>query len=575
MKSPSLWSTIRAFAWPLWANGRWLYVGGFALLLVLAGAMHVADARSVWSSHAVPFPTFGGSVLTGSYVLVALVLSLAPVLPMGRRVASSGQGSPTALVDLALPVSTRRLVLIPLSFGVAGFSGLWLLLVMTTVVPLGLAVDLRLPILVAFACIVSMQAAMWAASAHAKYLRFSLVPFMVVGFDPFSHFFTKPEPIRSIVLVLVSLVSLAALLGLAPSVRRGTAWTARARRDALKGKREAVRESRQFESPMSAQSWFDQSPHRLLTFLPLALPVCMYILYRIIIGSATNYTGMNTAEHFQALGMWNIKVAMGTGSAFTFIPFLVLLYSVTVPNGCLGLSSKWQDAKNLRAMSTFLSVRPITTAQLVVGRLCLAGKGAILISPFVILVIASAFAKMGLDGGRFGTLASLIATHLAGRGPILGALLALCTPFLIWTLQSGNPLQGARNLFFNGLQVLVFLGFLFWITRIELTWQLHPGRERGALHLAWIVGWIVLGAKAVAAAAGVRRSRALNLVCDRTLANGAKIWIAAAVILTTAFYIALPPGTIALPTLILIIALLLPANRILWQIITLDATRHL
>jgi hypothetical protein len=65
-----------------------------------------------------------------------------------------------------------------------------------------------------------------------------------------------------------------------------------------------------------------------------------------------------------------------------------------------------------------------------------------------------------------------------------------------------------------------------------------------------------------------------GLISAKTLQSGSLIWLAAAIVCVAAFLYALAPIG-ASPWLVTsIVVLMLPANRILWQVIGLDRSRH-
>ena len=142
-----------------------------------------------------------------------------------------------------------------------------------------------------------------------------------------------------------------------------------------------------------------------------------------------------------------------------------------------------------------------------------------------------------------------------------------------------------------GIAFLAFLAMEYVVNRITMgtilrvekdsagVWHndLHfmfPGVWRGFILQLTIVGCIALALKTIFFVRSTIQLRKRNLVPERTMKICVGTWLVAAIGLIGSFHLLLPPGTISMLQLILVVTLILPANRILSEILFLDSSRH-
>jgi hypothetical protein len=229
----------------------------------------------------------------------------------------------------------------------------------------------------------------------------------------------------------------------------------------------------------------------------------------------------------------------------------------------------------------FIAIRPMTTATLTFAKMCTAVVGGFWLSIVWIVCGALWLATPGgpdIDPSRM----------LLGESPLLrmgfATAFILCLPVLFASVQF---LPATFNLAPPVVKKVWKYTFplIFGVVGMFLMIRLMPTPQRSdesvrdtvqgfsqmELVTAGVAVMLVKIPLAAIGAMKLQRNRLLDL--SITL-KGLGIWILGLIGLTAIFYFLLPAGLISLAEMALLIAVLLPANRLIWHILLLDKTRH-
>jgi len=297
------------------------------------------------------------------------------------------------------------------------------------------------------------------------------------------------------------------------------------------------------------------------------------------------------------IGTWGPDVSLGIGDiqvgAFSQLG-LFLLVVVTVLSSRLG-GLAWFASMVPRSSGAFpdrqlFSALPVTSLWLT--------KMAAL-SAWRKFCLACAASAIGLlvwllfpahENGRAGRIGGLLLDHLTVHGLSVGLLVGLSFLVAAWGLSLNTPMsypwrpRFTRYLPFAAMYGILYL-FLIWFAlpvtfAHKPTLNNNPPGPDGTLTVVLLQ--LVKLTPAIAAAMvarcaflwiGVHKVLADRLIPSRAMLTGFGIWIAGVLCFGTAYSLLLPG---LLPTLVyfLYVAALLPLNRLIWPVLTIDAARH-
>jgi len=593
--------TFHAFLWPLWERNKLGYKIAACVLFGLTIAVYL------------PMSDVTRQFLSSVYSLICVFLTFTVVgfVPYGMGIQAAAQTSSTyAKVIFTLPVSNEDFVFIPILIAIGGFTFLWLLFVAASIVPLHFYFPVELPIIQA-AAMVGLTQCCWLLSVWKRSLvALSMLSVTVVGFLQFEVMFgllfegTAPvarygtaipgglffRSDEELVLGVVAILSILMAMAVAPYARHQASlsrWKLPQRRRILATSNPApVVLKPKLGSALSAQTWFEGS-RRFILLVPSAT-----------VGTAFAFLGLASLLESREASMASLHY-MGPSyllSPWMPLPLLLLagLYFAVLfgPTSPTAASMKGRNHFKEPGINAFVAIRPISSAQLVTARLFMAAKSSVIAG--VALAVFFALWPIGAvgTGGNNATVLSHLVSLPTIQNLLLAAVILISLPLLLWCFQVGNvfmDLFGVKGwligigcagppLIYLVLQfmdgTLYKLDFLRKGASVNTGLLEHPDVLAKLIGELTIAGVVLIGIKAVLLVISVIRIRRRKLVEDRNLIAYGGIWIATATALVGGFYALLPPGMLSAPYLALIVALVLPLNRILMQIVTVDSNRH-
>jgi hypothetical protein len=440
-------------------------------------------------------------------------------------------------------------------------------------IPTNFAIPVVLPTLLLIHAVASFHASAWLVRSKACLA----VTFMFSAmFYPFLTVLLVwrgvPQGVLEVLTVASVIFSTWSTLRVAPMARRSDT-TAAQNRLVAKAKAKDLRQAARsavpvvLTSPLRAQIWFRLKQRMaFLSAIMVAGTVVFMVLAKIIAGPLLKGIIPSTGAHHSTL------FSGGFTSMMTIVCVMMVFIMPLETSGAV------RDGKFVLnpGFDPFIAIRPITTAQLTLAKLLTAVVGAIWTT---IVLVAGVVLMSVTPGGTGYDLSVFMSSDAPLRRGLLVALAVLCMPLLIVSAQyytaTGNLLpewvrKASKYLFPVAVGLSVF-GFLHLVD-----FPLSRGADLQSIvnSILLIPTIILLAIKASLAVFGAARLAKAHLMDANTTLKCAAIWAFAWVTLTAAFHYALPPGASHPLGVSLVVALLLPANRLLWHIDLLDRTRH-
>jgi len=344
------------------------------------------------------------------------------------------------------------------------------------------------------------------------------------------------------------------------TVENAAKW---AERDAKKGAAPPLAPPK---SPLATQLWYQtsQRPHYLALFLTGI--TCFGLLVWVL------------ASHDPAssIGIGAILVppsVVGFGLSLPLcVVYCQMSSSVIEPQG------SFRDGKFVKntGLDPFFAIRPMTTTGLVTARLITSFRSCLLASAVVEISSVALLLAPATEGHRSGLLGDLLLLHINTHAAILAALVIFTLPLVIWSIQLNLPLN---QIFGERLGPILRFGAMF-LAIFGLEQLYFHVSVKGDIPLAALpIFYFVFGLAAVAlkltgCGFAIFRLCRKRLISKDNAIRLVGIWVLAVAILAGAYALALPRDLIPLGDVWVAIAMILPANRILWKILLLDASRH-
>jgi len=330
-----------------------------------------------------------------------------------------------------------------------------------------------------------------------------------------------------------------------------------------------------FRSPWLAQLWFERGPYLWpIILVPVAvLPfLAAFTAFSASVFRQGDLLSGVDRSLFTPTMFWNIRLIYFIGLG----PFMTVIPGFIVSAGGLPFYEMHKaDKLALRnaSLDRLSAIRPISTCRIVGTRLALNALAAVLVSFGLLYWIKSLLNVPAIEGDRQGSFYELFSLHMGRRVELCVALVILFMPVVVWSITCPNPLRyyfgrwwrsAAGFILFEGVSMSsIFLSYMKDHRSVnERLVQLLPG-----LVVCFLLAKVLLGVK------GWRRLRETSLVSAVNLRHWALIWSGVAAAFIGAFSYALAPLTTPLVVTVIILAIL-PVNRIIWQVIGLDRTRH-
>jgi|GEM_PF-6051722 len=566
------------FAWPLWARNKPLYITSFSLLAFLTVGAYAIEDESI--RH--------GFVFLYALTLLGLVNTVAGPFVWGFPNAPQTLKPSFPKGACTMPASDAELVLFPLLLAFSSFLVLWTLFVCCVVQPLHISVgpvlhwphkeQVEIGLLAYPLCFAAAWVSLAVLSQWVAPLAGILPPVGIFGLSSvFMGFVSDVAVIRAS--LVVCLLCVACSFVACNRVRHGyhpSGVTEFFRKTTVAVQRRRINSHAPFRNSWFAQVWFECGPYYCrLTMLSLCAAPFYVIsgVYRITPLTPTDVIDRVSRTLASPSGFWHIKM-LDLMPTLMFLPFIpVFLVSVS---GLPFYEAHKGDRTLVRndSLDRLSAIRPITTCRIVGTRLVLNAGASVLFSFVLIYVLKPLLYAPAVEDDRQGGFYDLFAFRMGHRAELCVALAVLFLPLVAWSITCGNPLRYYARKWMLWVAGFVLLEAGPISSLASLSMKDHrPLTERLAPFLSGLVVCFLL-AKVLLGVKGWRRLRVTNLVSAETLRTSALIWIAVAAVTIGLFSYALAPLTTPLVVSATVLVIL-PVNRIIWQILGLDRTRHL
>ncbi|MDR3691585.1 MAG: hypothetical protein P4L46_19560 [Fimbriimonas sp.] len=591
----SLGTKLRSFAWPVWGRSNLAYkiVGGVLLFIALAVHLPVTDVTR--------------QILAEFYnlTLIFLLFTVVGFAPYGTGTPNPNQSTTYPTVMFTVPISTKEFVFLPISIAFGGFACAWLLFVATAILPLGIEYSIEFPLVQAAAFICVTHCLWWFGVWKRSLILMSALSAVTIGFLSFELIFDMMQqllsplakfaaptshalishPTEDLVYSTIALIAILISLAVAPYARHQAHLRRPPVVDASRPRRAANRTPvlPALTNAIQSQTWFEGV--RLVYLAPILTSIFGLFFF----GMATFMESQMPVDmKYRLVGSQYIL------SPWMPLPVLLLIGAyfgfLFAPAAPSSASLKGRNHMKEPHVSSFVSIRPITSAQIVAARSLAAARSSLATGAVVALFIALVPIDAGSGSVRTSALVNL-ASHLTIQNVLLAILVLASLPLLVWCFQAGNV---TLDLFGTKGYLATALGFMapmmYWVFefmdgsqhklafrggRSFFTDQLmHPEIMRGLIVQVTVVAALCLIGKAALAVRSVSQVRVKRLLSDAQLKRLAALWLGTGAVLLVGYSLLLPPQFVAPGYFALFLALLLPVNRILTQILSVDSNRH-
>lgn len=565
----SFTQTCLAFGRPMWTRYRkdfiWMAWGTLAAIVVTTVLSNIPVGMFGFSIHVIrafKFTSSGCGIMLylGCYGLATKVGSNFEPGVDARRI---------SVLTYTLPITTRDLVLAPMIVGSLSVVAFWVVFWLLAVLPYGSPVPLILPVMITCLMISSSHAVSWIIFVRGGIgCLLSMISviapiFAIIGM--LNHVSLNAMSLAAATLTAIS-VQLA--LQYAPISRNSVttsfataAIEKRAQKDAKRTKR---RELPTLSNPLAAQTWF-YKVYKLdkITIVFVAI-AAVILLIRIPISTSDFPLTGSIRILPEAYEFWNLLPVAG---------FIAVLFMTVIGMTANGMPTKGQ--KSLPPLPTFSAIRPITTAQLVVSQAAVAFNSALAAS-YVVWISSVLWTLSPVEvGGKTLSMFNFLISEATPSRILLVLLTAAFFPFVIFSLQMASVARSRLPLRLGKILGFFPSVFIFGFVEVAIISRFPSWEAFGNFAQTLLpAGILLLCIKAVLIPIAQRKLEQNRLISRETFFKCAGGWIASFVVLTGAFYVLIPSGYISLVQISILIALIIPANRMLWQIYCLDLTRH-
>ncbi len=500
-----MWSAARSLSWEVLARQRWTFVPACAYLFVLVAVAQLLPAETI------PL---------GVAVTLLLPLTSAVVWALGAfsygfegRLEDARSLFPARM--FALPLSTAALVGWPMLTGALVMALGWLLCARGVLWPWGMEAPLLWPALLFAAVVAWLQAIAWAPFG-VPYLRI-LVAVVVLASLPMGTVAAVEEgaPAGLVAAALAGALPLAYLVAVRGVARArcgedsGLAWPGWLTRAP------SAAPARPFPSSSAALFWLEWRTHGKL-FL-IATPLCALAALPLL-----HFAAKNVAE-LARLGLWPPLTALVelVGPAWVAV-LQLLLVPILMTMMCCELGRLNPEGQHHK-MSSFVAVRPVTTASLVWAKL-----------KFLALAFLGTWALLVLTVASWAVLAGHSGEMAAGvealGGPWGWGKLAL----VLVALLVLNGAHSAAGLWIGlagrkALVAAVGCGGAVLLTAVSLAaqWAFQHPEHREFLRASWpwVIGALV-GLKLLLAGWLLRRNLRAGLLSGAAVSGALAAWVA-------------------------------------------------
>ncbi len=491
-----------------------------------------------------------------------------------------------------LPVTTKKLVLIPMLMASLFVLVPAILYAVFAILPLNLHVPVCLPLLMLAYTVCSSNSSAWMMSATAPFGCLFLPIQLGAPFAVLIGWINGYSPVLlSIGVCVVLLVSVLSALAAAPQARISSRQLGAKRATGNLDKQKArgltrvmESDSTPFPSSREAQYWIETA-RNIHVSVPMVIGVMGLIILVFLWISSSDWMvgifGSNSKVQAttEGLGIGGIQVGPHLPLFLLVLPGAAMFCFMFAANSKVARTITLGKVSNEDSLDPFIAIRPVTSLQITVARLKSAVKTAVNLAIVVTALLFLWTLSPAKEGLHRGPLIELLSAHATFRTWLLVFVVALSLPFVLWTCLAGEPIAavtGSRKsrvgtsmpIVIAFFTVVPILGGVI-IASLDETHQLELIRT-------WLMFFltILVAIKLIVAVVGALRLRRKALISVPELRIGAISWIVALILFSFVYECVIQPDLAGLVFISLIVAAILPMNRILWQVLRLDESRH-
>jgi len=578
----SFWTAVRAHAFLNYRKKRKDYLWGTLTLVCIIVAIRIF----------VPPPDRVDSSLRLVLLLVPLAFVFAWALqgsqtnafvpfPFPPQQSSAVFDSPYPRNYKCLPATNLTLVIAPMLLGPTVSLLTWILFCAVDVAPLRLPVPYLLPPVLLMTSNLSTHAWRWLMLwKPAKGGCLTLLSMLVVPLTIFAWFEHVPETVLNLLLLPLLILSVRTSL-VSASNARASAIEMRTpgpekQRNLLSRILVPRPDGQNIATPIQAQTWFMERGGGgagcaiVIGFLALICFARLFFVY--------NPIGI-------PIGIGDIEVGEITLQTLLIFPGILLLCTLSsqiltanlmVPGTTVKTGDKFPILQQMH------SIRPMSTSEFVRAINVLTARVALRLSVVAFLVLGVWLCLPAREAGNLAPVGILLLRHATPSGVLLTVLGCALYPAIAWSMMLGTPLsyswkEAKFMRKFSGIGFPVIFGVtisqigthLFFGRNVELPNPVDLMLTLVPLALACLV------IKVLFLYTGIRKAQIRELLSKRTLIQVAAGWTALLLCLGLTFVLLAPSVGLPASTIFLYTALVLPANRLIWPMLTIDAARHL
>lgn len=477
-----------------------------------------------------------------------------------------------------LPVATPLLVLGPLFVRAGILAAFWLAFCLFAAIPTHSDLPVILPTLLLILTVACAQASSWMIRTGGC----AGVLFMFAGlFAPLvaalAVWLKVPQILLETASVGITAYAVSRTLRMAPLARCSHSTPALSRMSEKALAKDAARAAKldvqTLSSPLKAQIWFrlKQRTHIIMPFM-IGVMMLFMILLKVIVSSALPSLLSSGGIGLPLSSANFFSATFCLGSLFLVL-FMPIDFQTAFRDGKVAFNS---------GIDPFTAIRPISTAILTLSKMTTAVIGGFYLS---IVWILSSVLWFNTPGGPNLNFNHALASESALSRSLLIVALAACLPLVIASVQFFTATFGYLPETIKKLWKFTF-PLVFGVVAAFLMIRLMPGTQihDGSLNTEMegfsrtellTAGTFVLLVKISLAVVGAIRLQNKRLLDASITMRCLGIWGLTFAALTAIFYLLLPAGSIRLTDLAILIAVLLPANRLLWHILLFDKARHI
>ncbi len=568
----SFTSSCLAFAVPLWMRYRrdYLYMALGTIVAIVAAQVlaHVPAGTFGYAGHQAKVVEFGIS-------MIAIIFFIGCFTFASKLGISVDRDSPTSapkfssIATYSLPVTTTNLVLAPMATAIASVVSFWVMFWVVAALPFNNQVPLLLPILVLSLMIASSKASGWTiynkGGIGCLLMLMSMGAPMLVGFGMYNH---VPMVILDTATGLMLVLSIKWALDLAPSARQSIVRAPQKTRLEKVARQEAKALSKglpDLRSPLIAQIWFHR--HGKTTEVTMVFLACVAAILLIRIPFSDAHVDLASVTAGRSI------ISLGSSAVFQFsflLPICLLICAVFSTALTMSSGLPANNSKEVSPLNQFIAIRPISSASIVISQLAAAFRTAMGASYVVwVASIFWLFSPIEING-KLTSIRELLFALFSLQRVLLIILTAGLLPVVIFSVQSGSMVssrlpQKVMKVWRSMMPLFVGAGVF---SLLEVSFYKHISE------FILPVGLALLCVKAVLVQLADVKLERKRLISRTEFLKGAGLWFLTVALISAAFYAVLPTGFLPFPEVFILIALVIPANRILWHIYYLDASRH-